>query len=436
MQQQARKLIYFTLYWLIYSSLISRYIWSNEIITFIPDIIVFYLSFTNIKKLLRLRLTPLIGRIIPAIVKGVFVVGIIGALLSINSIVATLWGIRMELRYILLFMLITKFFNTNDIKRTKKILYQGFTVNVFFCILQFVMGVSGDDIGGTFAHNGGLLLYSFLCSYPFIGDYLQNRLSRKDFAWRVAAILFIAVAAEIKMIYFLLPLTLYAGYVLLKEFSIKHIVILIIAFGGLVPTMSFVMSFFYNEDYISKVFDVDSIKEETTHSYGFHEDGFNRGTNIALTDQVIIHNYPQKLVGYGIGSANGSSHFKTWIFDTYKFTTFNYFTPSYIMTELGWIGFLLICIGYSILAYRFYIFYRKYSDTQIKYWSAIGLMSSASTFILGWYNNMPYFDYYIFYFLWAICFLAITLRKQKIKDIPHIHLKRMSHKTTPYTEMN
>lgn len=51
MERQVKKLIYFSLYWIIYNSLISRYIWSNEIIAFIPDIIIFYLFFTNIKKL-------------------------------------------------------------------------------------------------------------------------------------------------------------------------------------------------------------------------------------------------------------------------------------------------------------------------------------------------------------------------------------------------
>ncbi|WP_270722260.1 hypothetical protein OXB14_015885 [Bacteroides hominis] len=425
MERQVKKLIYFALYWIIYNSLISRYIWSNEVIAFIPDIIIFYLFFTNIKKLWKFRLTPIIGKVIPIIVKMIFVIGIIGALLSMNNIVATLWGIRMELRYILLFMLTLRFFKAPDIRKTPKILYQGFNMNLFFCILQFAMGTFGDDVGGTFSNNGSLFLYCLLCSYLFIGDYLQNRLSKKGFVWRVAGMLFVAVAAEIKMMYFLLPLTLYAGYVLLKKFSINHIIILIIAFIGLIPTMSFVMSFFYNEDYINKVFDVDAIKEETTHSYGFHEGGFNRSTSIALTDQVIIRDYPQKLIGYGIGSANGSSYFKTWIFDKYKRTTFHYFAPSYIMTELGWIGFLLICIGYGILSYRFYLFYSEYHNTRIKYWSSIGLLSSVSTFVFGWYNNIPYFDYYMFYFLWAICFLAINIENKRTARNEQRFLKKL-----------
>ena len=119
------------------------------------------------------------------------------------------------------------------------------------------------------------------------------------------------------------------------------------------------------------------------------------------------------ITGFGIGSGNTSEKFETNISQTYsKITSYNWFTPSWLLVEYGWIGFILWILALLFLAKKYLSFYKQSTDKETKYWSSLGFLLSLFTFIIAWYNNIPYFNAYLIYLFWAICFVGINNRRK------------------------
>ena len=225
-----------------------------------------------------------------------------------------------------------------------------------------------------------------------------------------------AILGEIKLLYFIIPICFYGMYVLINKFSIYHVVILFFIYWGFVPIMEKAMSLYYDKEYVNQVFTKEYIEDQTTNNYGFADGGFNRSTALSLTSTVILKTPLKLCIGNGIGSGSASNIFGGSIYHAYQYTTYNYFATSYILVETGWIGFILFCLIFLILLYRFYYYYKHYDDIVIKYWASCGIMGAFITYPLMWYSNCPYYDYYLFYILWALCFLSISYRLAYLKN--------------------
>lgn len=338
------------------------------------------------------------------------------ALVNLINPLSILWGLRMVLRYLLLFAFAYKYFNANDVLKCKRILLNFFWINAAVVILQyFIEGKSGDFIGGTFANNGELFVFNLLCTFIFSKDYFENKLKRNKYLLFIAIEMLIAMTAEIKMMYFTIPLAIYSIYVFTKKFSFKHILILAIAFFCLIPTLKMTMLLMYDKEYVNNVFDIEYITEETSHSYNLSEEAadfsFNRTTCVEMATTLILQDNIHILTGYGIGSGNTSERFGSWISQQYSaITSYNWFTSSWLLIEYGWIGYIIWIIIMVCLAWRFYRFYKKTTDSVVKYWSSLGFLSALFVFIIAWYNNIPYYNAYFIYLFWAICFVAIRER--------------------------
>jgi len=414
--KKTKKILIFILIWILLSGIIKQYIYNIELIIFVPDLLLLYLALTKFPKKSRL-LGTYIGKYIPMLFSILIVGGSLVSILNFMPLISLLWGLRMVVRYLLLFIFIYRTFDMSDVYKFKNIVTKAFWVNLLFVAFQFfVEGKIGDWIGGTFSDNGMQFLFNLFCVFIFSADYFSGRLKRRRFVMILASQMFIAMVAEIKMMYFTIPLAVYAVYVMLKKFSFKHIAVLVVAFVGLVPAMSSVMSLMYGEEYIEKVFDLESIQDETSHAYSFSAEndiGFNRNTSAELAGSVILQDWIHHITGYGVGSANASPLFGTWIFARYGvLTSYNYFTSSYLLIEYGWIGFIIWIIILALIAKRFYNMYIKSKDPYIKYWSSIGCVSALFTYLIAWYNNTPYCNAYIIYYFWGICWIAIRERAQ------------------------
>lgn len=410
--KQTKKILIFILYWILLSGVIRQYIYNNELILFVPDLLLFYLACSKYPKK---SWDVGIGKLIPKLFATLLIGSTIISIVNLMPLISILWGLRMIVRYLLLFMFISRTFDITDIIKCKKIIVKIFWINLVFIVFQyFVEGKYGDFIGGTFEGNGKLFVFNLFCVFLFSADYFRKTLKFYKFILILAGQMFIAMAAEIKIMYFTIPLAVYAVYIMIKKFSFKHIVVLVIAFFGLIPAMTSVMSLMYEEDYIEKTFDKENIERETSKTYSFSAGenvGFNRNTSIALAGEVILKDPVHFVSGYGIGSANASSVFGTWIFDCYGvLTSYNYFTASYLLIEFGWFGFSIWIIILFLITKRFYDNYKTTSDAYIKYWATIGCLSALFSYLIAWYCNVPYCDAYLLYFLWAICFVAIRER--------------------------
>lgn len=409
--KKEKKILYLAIYWILYGAVILKYFWSNQLVVLVPDILVAYLILFA-KKPKRYPLSSLIGKAIPTLLALFIGLGIISAFLNLMPLTSTFWGVRMFLRYSLILYLVYSYFGYKDVLKFKKILYTSIPINFLFCIFQFGSGQVGDYMGGIMAGNGDLAAYLLVCLLLISIDYIKGKVRLLYFILFIITAFVEAMWAEIKLLYFLLPMSFYIIYILVKRFSLGHVVAFIVAAFFLLPTLKFVLSFYYNEQYIHDSFDMESVKTYTTESsYGYTDDSFNRITSIDMAHVYYLHDPYHLALGYGIGSGNYSNFFKTWIGNTATKTLYFYFTPSYVLIEVGWIGFVIFILGHLLLAYHFGKIYFKAKDRFLKQWGALGLTLTILTFVFMWYNACPYASWYLPYIMWGVCLVSIRERK-------------------------
>lgn len=191
------------------------------------------------------------------------------------------------------------------------------------------------------------------------------------------------------------------------------------AYFFLIPTVKFILSFYYDENYIESTFDSEEVNKYLENDYALQSGktqllSFNRNTCIERSSTILLQDSKAFLIGNGIGSLTQSQLFKTPLADVYHPTYYFFFTFSYVLLELGWLGFILFILFYACMAYRFYRYYRNTKDGAIKYWSSIGLFMTCISYIFMWYNAIPYSNYYFTFILFGLCFTGIKTHKQKL----------------------
>lgn len=401
-------------YWILYGAIILKYLWSNQLVVLLPDILVFYLSVFG-KKPKRVPIKSMIGILLPNLLALFLLLGVVSSFVNLMPVSSTLWGFRMFLRYSLILYLVYCYYDVKDILKFKRILYFSIPINFFFCLLQYNSGQRGDYMGGILAANGDLAIYLLVCLLFIAVDYFSHRLKFWHIFLFVITAFVEAMWAEIKLLYFLIPLTLYLMFILVRRFSVVHIVVLVSSIFLLLPLLKYSLSFYYNEQYIHDTFDIDAVKTYTTeNSYGYTDDSFNRNTSIELTHVYYLHDIFNVLLGYGIGSGTYSSYFKTWIGESATKTLYFYFTPSYVLIETGWIGFVIFILGHLLFLFFFLKKYVKAKNKAAKQWAALGLALMLITFVFIWYNALPYSSWYLPYVAWGICLVGFREQNKQL----------------------
>lgn len=413
-----KRICYFIFYWLLFYSLLNQYVVSSQWWILVPDVLLAFLFLFRPVRVKRSFWTCL-GPVIPRLMVFLLLYGVAVGLINEMPKASILWGLRIVVRYLLLFLYVFQTFRMPDVERCKRILYKVYWANLCVAFFQrFIQNIYADAVGGTFGGNGRLFLFALLCTLLFAADYFRGRLPLRKFLYVIAGLFFFAMAAEIKMMYFTMPLAIYMVYVFIRRFTVAHVWMLVVAYFALVPTMKAVIGLMYDENYVNNVFDREKIEKETSGSYGFQQGGFNRSTALPMASAVILRDGMHMTLGYGIGSANTSRWFMTWIGRYYMaWTTYHFFATSYMLIEFGWFGFLLWALLLVLLAARFFREYRRTRSLVVKYWAGLGCVFSLLTYLLAWYNNMPYWDAYLFYFFWALCWVAIREEKKRLRRL-------------------
>lgn len=413
-----KKTIYLILYLLIYIGILQKYFFSNLFLPVLPDILIFAVAlWGTCKKSDKVIFLKFIGKPLCAVYILLILCSVLGAIFNGIVMPSYLWGLRVLIRYALLVWIIYLHFNIVDAEKYKRILYQSYNVNLLVCVFQFFKGERGDAMSGTFTGNGSLMLFCLLVFLIATADYFYGLIRLKKLLYIVSVLMLVAIWAEIKMMYFLFPLVFYSMYVFIRKFNFKLILLVALGFYFLIPAMQFFMSFYYGEDYVQQTFDTEFIEKETSHAYGFQEGGFNRSTAIEDTDRYLLDTPTSKFFGHGLGSGSLSSIFSTGYSLKYAYTSFWNFSTSYCLVEMGWIGFVLYALFFVFIIWQFFSYNIKATDSYVKYWSAIGIVSGLCTYFIAWYNDCVYFKYLPMYYLWGICLVAIARRKRKTKNI-------------------
>lgn len=224
------------------------------------------------------------------------------------------------------------------------------------------------------------------------------------------------MVGEIKLMYVMLPLTVYSAYFMVKKKNANMIIVTCLFAIFLVPFIRYTLSYYYDDNYIRKTLDRDEVGNYVEGSgYGGVKQSINRNSCIEMTNTILLKNTHNLLAGYGLGSGSASDNFGTEIYKQYKETNYYYFTTSYVLVELGWIGYILFLCIYIFIFLRFLHLFRTYRDYIIKFWTSLGLFISLVTFIMIWYAQGPYADYYFAYIIWGMCIVAIYERVNQLR---------------------
>lgn len=344
-----------------------------------------------------------------------FLIGIIGDIVNSVPIKTSIWGIKNFLRFFLLTYSIIGRYKFLDSYTFKKLVTKLFYLNLLAITIDFFAGRKGDSMGGIFLGNGDLAIFLIVSLFLFTSDYFVGRKKKLLVVGAYVSSFIIAMLAEIKFLYLIIPMCLYLSYVLIKKMTIMNITVFILSCMFIVPSLKYALSFYYNDAYIEAIFNEeerDDYLSNSGYNLGMDNNGFNRNTSIENVQLLFFRdNIQTSLVGFGLGSASNSKTFGTWIADKYRFTGYFFFTSSFVLIETGWIGFILFISIYLFILLRFLYYYIKSKNNQEKYWAAIGTMMSIMTFLFIWYNSAPYVDYFLPFMLWGFCFLGILKNK-------------------------
>lgn len=412
----AKKVIYLFFYWFIYSGLLKYFGINSRIIDFVPDILTLYLGYLTMRKPSDVNMHSIIGKTIIRLIYFFFIIGIAAGFIDQANPLSVLWGAHFYICYLFLIIGMWKCFEPEDIIKLRKILIQGLFINLLAVVVEvFILGIRGDLLGGTFI--GNAIGYSFMmpCLFIMAAEYFREAIDIKVFVISIAGVVFFALAGEVKFVYFTLPVIIYSIYIFLKRFTYRHIAVLFIGYIALIPTYQYFMQFFYGQDYIDQVFTTEYVEKETS-STGFGG-AFNRTTSIEMSMLYLLQDPTSMVIGHGFGASSTSGLFVNEFANKHQYLVYQYFSPSYLLAEVGWTGFLLFIAIHILLLLAFFRWYRYYKDDEImRYWTTIGICSTLMQFLIIWYNNIPVIFNYPMSILWGLVLVAMKYRMIEIEE--------------------
>ncbi len=414
--ERSKKVIYLLVYWYIYSGLLKYFGIDSKIIDYVPDLFAIYLGCLFIRKQTDVKISSLVGRPIQLLFFFFIFTGFISGFINQANPISVLWGAHFYFCYLFLLMAMLKCFEPEDVLKLRKILIQGLVVNMVAVLIEvLVLDINGDPLGGTFWGNANGYTFMVPCLFLLTAEYYHDGVTKELFYFCLAVMVFFAIAGEVKIVYFTLPIIIYSIYVFQKDFNYKHIFILIVGFLLIIPFYQYFMKYWYEKEYVEKVFTTEYIEKETS-SKGFGGD-FNRSTSIEQSMVFLLKDPVSMVIGHGFGASSTSSLFVSDFAQKHQRLVYQYFSPSYLLAEVGWTGFLLFLLVHVFLLLLFYRWYRDYKDDDVmRYWSSIGVCSVLIQFLFIWFNNHPVINNYPMVILWGLIFIAVKYRLLEIEE--------------------
>lgn len=407
------KLFYYTLLFIFFKGFFIHYIGYMDILNLLADVLVIICALKTPKIPFK-KIERVTGKPVVYSLSLFLVIGILADLLNFVPMMTSLWGIKNILRFFLLTYAVLGRYRILTADEFKKLLKKMVFINLIAIGIDYLSGLEGDLVGGIFAGNGDLSVFLVIPLLLFTSDYMKKKMRLTYIIVLYAFTFLIAMIAEIKFLYFIIPLCLYLSYIFVKKMTILNILFFIVGCFCLEPVIKYSLSFYYNQEYIDKIFD-DSERDAylTGDNYNLSNTGigFNRNTCIERAQMIFLTDLQSSMIGNGLGSASNSSTFGTRMAEQYRQTGYFYFTSSYVLIETGWIGYILFLSIYLFIMLRFLWLYKKAQNEQSKYWATIGTMMGILTFVFIWYNSTPYVNYYLPFMLWGFCFLGIFKSK-------------------------
>lgn len=329
-----------------------------------------------------------------------------------------LWGLRNNFRYYVAFVAFISFLDKDDVRFCMSLLDVAFVVHSLVSFWQFfVLGYKWDYLGGIFGVKLGcngysLVLLVIICVKSLI-RFMNNEEKLRICLIKCSVSLLIAIMAELKVFFLLLPIIV-IGAAAITKFSLRKIYILIcvllvmVAAGGLFTVV------WGNDSALS----LDRIMQLiTADSYSSAGD-LGRYTALPVISESFLVDTPSKLFGLGLGNCDTSSFdiCNTPFFKTYSHLNYLWLSSASLLLEMGYLG-LVFVIAFFVLVIIMAQRRRMRHDMDSSY-CQIAILMSVMCIVLIFYNSSLRTDIgYVPYFILAIPFIADNGEKNVMLNV-------------------
>lgn len=339
-----------------------------------------------------------------------FIVTLTSSVLHLSNPLFYLWGFRNNFRFLVFFFACAMFLTEHTVDQIFRVLRKLFFLNFAVTLIQFfLLGESGDRLGGIFGTNVGCnsktLIFLSIMSAASVLDYLNGKKSlRKCFVECSIAIL-IAALAELKS-FFVIFLFLVTLAAFITKFSMKNLLIILFAGLGVCLGASLLVAVFPKWE---NIFNIDSMLLEVARQEGYTGRGeMNRLTALPMIWDQFLTSWPDKLFGLGLGNCETSAYrfLETPFHLRYGLLRYDWFSSAMLFLETGVLG-TGIFISFFVLIFRFSRRRMRRGEGRSD-WCQLGQLMAPLGILLIIYNaSMRIEEGFLMYFALALPFIQV-----------------------------
>ena len=275
-------------------------------------------------------------------------------LVEFQSPLYYLWGFRNNFRFYFACLIFALFLTSKDIEDYLKLFDKLFWINFVISLVQFyIMGFSGDNLGGLFGTKAGVNGYTYLFFTIIVTKSLLMYLQKRDNSWSCAskcvAALGVSAMAELKFFFVECALIL-ALAVLFTEFTWRKLWVILggtVAIAGCVALLVVLFPSFRG------FFSLEWLYNTATSNKGYTYDGdLNRLNAIPQINTLWLENWSQRLFGLGLGNCDtsGFAFVNTPFYKQNSDMHYSWISYAFMYLECGWIG-LLFYFGFFVMVF-------------------------------------------------------------------------------------
>jgi len=342
------------------------------------------------------------------VVGGFFLTTLVGFLLHYQSIFYYLWGLRNNVRFFVFFFACILFIKEYSVEYYLRFFDVLFWINLFIVLYQyFVMGMSGDVLGGIFGVEKGcnayMNIFLIIVSTKSILSYMSRCEKLGLCLLKCAVVLLVAILSELKVIIFELVFIV-ALASLFTEFSLRKVWIIVAVTLGVVFAGQAIAMLFPD---FSNWFSLKNIIERASSKTGYTgKNDLNRLTGAATVLNRFMPSLMDKIFGLGLGNCD----YAAFDFLTTPFYLANsrlnyvWFSMIFLILETGILG-LSVYVLYFIMVYRTAKMREKTAKVNVLYCRMARIMALMCLIFIIYNSSLRTEAGYMAYFILALPFI-------------------------------
>jgi len=326
-------------------------------------------------------------------------VALVPFLMGSASFVYLVWGVRVIYRGYVFFAACIFFLTRRDIDNLLNFIVALLPINLLVCCFQFfIQGLVNDAVSGLFQFNAYLNLHLIVVSAALTSFYAAGKISIPIAAIGIIMVLFTSVLAELKAMFFFVPLVFLI--IAVVTFPNKR-ALSFAALGSIASLLSIPIMILFYPAWMD-FFTAESMYQYSAELSYSGSEGLSRlMAGSYLLESVLLTPF-EKLFGVGLGNADHYLGFYSPFYLQNWRLYYDVFTYSMLIAEVGLLGLAAYVLFFISIVFDS-IRAAVTMPTQLKRYCHITIATSIFAVILMVYNATSIRDFiYMLFFVFAI----------------------------------